>query len=289
MRRQLQALACLGSLAALSTPVTAAHAETQPNSCRVVAAKPYLDTNGVVRGGAARTGCDDQARLRVRIVEVRPGPDRLVKSGSQLVTNGRVVAGVRCSDVPRRLYVTATDYRGNAHRSGVAALSCDSTPTPTPTPTPTATPTPSPTTTSTATPTATPTSTPTGGGSTVEDEVVKLTNAERASGGCKPLTHDPQLRAAAEGHSADMAAKGYFDHTSPDGRNPGDRIKASGFSPVSAWGENIAKGQRTAADVVRGWMNSPGHRANIMNCNYTHIGVGHDSKGPHWTQVFARH
>ncbi|MGW4468111.1 CAP domain-containing protein [Nonomuraea sp. NPDC004354] len=288
MRRQLQALACLGSLAALSTSVTAAYAETQPkNSCRVVAAKPYLDTTGTVRGGAARTGCDDQARLRVRVIEVRPGPDRLLKSGSQLVTNGSVVAGIRCSDVPRRLYVTATDYRGNSHRSGVASISCDTAPTPAPSPTgsPTTTPTASPTTTSTATPT----STPTGGGTTIEDEVVKLTNAERASGGCKPLTHDPQLRAAAEGHSADMAAKGYFSHTSPDGRGPGDRIKASGFSPVSAWGENIAMGQRTAADVVRGWMNSPGHRANIMNCNYTHIGVGHDAKGPHWTQVFARH
>ncbi|MFE3452334.1 CAP domain-containing protein [Nonomuraea sp. NPDC059194] len=281
MRRQLQALACLGSLAALSTPVTAAHAETQPDPCRVVAATPYLDANGVVRGGAARTGCDDRARLRVRIIQERSGPDRLIKSGSQLITNGSVVAGVRCSDVPRRLYVTATDYRGNYHRSAAAALSCNSTPTPTPTPTTTMTATP--------TPTATPTSTPTGGASTIEDEVVKLTNAERASGGCKPLTHDPQLRAAAEGHSADMAAKGYFDHTSPNGRNPGDRIKASGFSPVTAWGENIAKGQRTAADVVRGWMNSPGHRQNIMNCNYTHIGVGHDAKGPVWTQVFARH
>ncbi|GAA3306509.1 CAP domain-containing protein [Nonomuraea dietziae] len=92
----------------------------------------------------------------------------------------------------------------------------------------------------------------------MEEEVVKLTNEARATSGCKPLTHDPKLHAAAEGHSADMAAKGYFDHTSPDGRNPGDRIKASGFSPISAWGENIAKGQRTAADVVRGWHEQPG-------------------------------
>ncbi|GAA2363334.1 CAP domain-containing protein [Nonomuraea africana] len=282
MRRQLQALACLGSLAALSTPVTAAHAETQQDSCRVVAAKPYLDTTGTVRGGATRAGCDDEARLRVRIIQLRPGPDRLVKSGSKLVTNGDVVAGVRCTDVPRRLYVTATDYRGNLHRSGVVALSCDTAPTPTPTDSPTATPTPS------TSPSPSPSGSPSGG-SAVEEEVVKLTNEARATGGCKPLTHDPKLHTAAEGHSADMAAKGYFDHTSPDGRSPGDRIKTSGFSPISAWGENIAKGQRTAAEVVRGWLNSPGHKANIMNCNYTHIGVGHADKGPVWTQVFARH
>lgn len=284
MRRQLQALACLGSLAALSTPLAAAHAETKQDSCRVVAAKPYLDANGTVRGGATRAGCDDQARLRVRIVQLRPGPDRTLKSGSKLIGNGSVVAGVRCTDVPRRLYVTATDYRGNQHRSGVVALSCDTAPIPAPTPT--ATPTATPTT--SATPTPSPSGSPSGG-SAVEEEVVKLTNEARATSGCKPLTHDPKLHAAAEGHSADMAAKGYFDHTSPDGRNPGDRIKASGFSPISAWGENIAKGQRTAADVVRGWLNSPGHKANIMNCNYTHIGVGHDARGPLWTQVFARH
>ncbi|WP_344829887.1 hypothetical protein [Nonomuraea dietziae] len=102
----------------------------------MVAAKPYLDANGTVRGGATRAGCDDQARLRVRIVQLRPGPDRTLKSGSKLIGNGSVVAGVRCTDVPRRLYVTATDYRGNQHRSGVVALSCDTAPIPAPPPRP---------------------------------------------------------------------------------------------------------------------------------------------------------
>lgn len=277
MRRQLQALACLGSLAALSTPVTAAQAAAAQNPCKVAAVKPYVDGKSMVRGVAARTGCDDSARLRVRIMRAVPGPDRVVKSGSRTVTNGRIVAGLPCADTPRTYYVVAVDSTGNSSRSRPVRLSCKTQPTPTPTPT------------STTTPTPTPTPTDGGSGSTVEEEVVRLTNAARAEKGCKPLTHDPKLHAAAEGHSADMAAKGYFDHTSKDGRSPGDRIKAAGFSPVSTWGENIAMGQRTAASVMESWMNSPGHKANIMNCAFTFIGVGHDPKGPHWTQVFASH
>ncbi|MEU7002024.1 CAP domain-containing protein [Nonomuraea sp. NPDC046570] len=275
MRRQLQALACLGSLAALSTPVTAAHAATQSAACQVTAAKPYVDAKGMIRGTGARSGCDDSSRLRVRILQSRPGPDRTLKSASRQVVNGEIVAGVRCTDTPRRYYVLALDYQGNVSRSPVTALSCAPT---TPTPTPT-TPAPTP-------------STPPGDGGTgsaVEEEVVRLTNQARTAGGCKPLAHDAKLHAAAKGHSADMAAKGYFSHTSQDGRSPGDRIKATGFSPIRAWAENIAMGQRTAASVVQGWLNSPGHKANIMNCDLTLIGVGHDPKGPHWTQVFARH
>ncbi|MFI6323943.1 CAP domain-containing protein [Nonomuraea sp. NPDC050556] len=265
----------------MSTPVATAHAETaaQQRACRVVAAAPYIDAKGMIRGAGARSGCDESTRLRVRIKQAVSGPDRTLKSGSRLVTNGRIVVGVPCTNDGRVYYVVALDYQGAVKRSKAVRLACGTTPTPTPTPT---------TSTSAPTPTPTPT-TPGGGGTAVEDEVVKLTNEARTANGCKALTHDPQLRAAAEGHSADMAAKGYFSHTSQDGRNPGDRIKAAGFSPVRTWGENIAMGQRTAESVVQGWLNSPGHRANIMNCAFTHIGVGHDPKGPHWTQVFAAH
>lgn len=278
MRRQLQALACLGSLAALSTPVATAHAETaQQRACRLVASAPYVDAKGMIRGAGARSGCDESTRLRVRIKQALKGPDRTLKSGSRLVTNGRIVVGLACTDAARTYYVVALDYRGAVKRSKPVKLAC-STPSPSPTPTATVTPTPSPTPT-----------TPGGGGSTVEDAVVQLTNQARTANGCKALVHDPQLRAAAEGHSADMAAKGYFSHTSQDGRSPGDRIKAAGFAPIRTWGENIAMGQRTAESVVQGWLNSPGHKANIMNCAFTHIGVGHDPKGPHWTQVFAAH
>ncbi|MEV0380919.1 CAP domain-containing protein [Nonomuraea sp. NPDC050643] len=119
---------------------------------------------------------------------------------------------------------------------------------------------------------------------------MRLTNAERAKGGCQPLKHDPQLRAAAFGHSSDMAAKNYFSHTSQDGRSFMDRIRAAGFTGGSGWAENIAMGQPTPAAVVTAWMNSSGHKANIMNCKYNLIGVGaaKNSKGQiYWTQNFA--
>ncbi|MCF6476799.1 CAP domain-containing protein, partial [Nonomuraea sp. MG754425] len=146
--------------------------------------------------------------------------------------------------------------------------------------------------TSPATPTPTPTgSSPSGTvGTAEENEVIRLVNAERAKGGCSAVKHDPQLRAAAYGHSADMAAKNYFSHTSKDGRSFMDRIKAAGFTGGSAWAENIAMGQRTPAQVMQSWMNSSGHKANIMNCRYNLIGVGlakNSSGTPYWTQDFA--
>ncbi|MEU5882483.1 sigma-70 family RNA polymerase sigma factor [Spirillospora sp. NPDC047279] len=121
-----------------------------------------------------------------------------------------------------------------------------------------------------------------------EAQVVALVNAQRSRQGCGPLRADPRLTTAARRHSADMAARGYFDHTSPDGKGPGDRIDATGFR-WSSWAENIAKGQGTASSVMTSWMNSPGHRSNIVNCRFSLIGVGlvTGSGGPYWTQVFA--
>ncbi|WP_264029605.1 CAP domain-containing protein [Cellulosimicrobium sp. SH8] len=113
--------------------------------------------------------------------------------------------------------------------------------------------------------------------------VVERTNAERAAAGCGPLVVDERLTAAAQLHSEDMLAQGYFDHTSLDGRSPWDRAKAQGYANPGA--ENIAKGQATAEDVVRAWMESPGHRANILNCDLREIGVGHADRV--WTQLFG--
>ncbi|NRQ38529.1 CAP domain-containing protein, partial [Nonomuraea sp. NN258] len=144
-----------------------------------------------------------------------------------------------------------------------------------------------------ATPTSAPSTPPPSGGTVgtaEENEVVRLTNAERAKGGCRPLQHDPRLRAAAFGHSSDMARQNYFSHTSKDGRSFMDRIRAAGFTGGTGWAENIAMGQRTPASVVTSWMNSSGHRTNIMNCKYTLIGVGaaKNAQGQiYWTQVFA--
>ncbi|OQR61589.1 RNA polymerase [Streptomyces maremycinicus] len=126
------------------------------------------------------------------------------------------------------------------------------------------------------------------GSSDLESQVIALVNKERATAGCGPLTGDSQLRQAAQGHSDDMAARDFFDHTNPDGADPGQRITAAGYR-WSTYGENIAKGQQTASAVMTSWMNSEGHRANILNCSFKNIGVGiHDgSGGPWWTQAFG--
>jgi uncharacterized protein YkwD len=123
----------------------------------------------------------------------------------------------------------------------------------------------------------------------VAAQVVSLTNLERSKVGCPALAVDPRLTAAAQAHSMDMAVRGYFDHDSPDGRTPFQRIGDAGY-PFSIAAENIAAGQRTAPDVITGWMNSADHRANIVNCALTQIGVGYatgGSYGTYWTQDFG--
>ncbi|MFD8209330.1 sigma-70 family RNA polymerase sigma factor [Streptomyces sp. NPDC059695] len=125
-----------------------------------------------------------------------------------------------------------------------------------------------------------------GSGST-QQEVIDLVNTERSKAGCGPLTEHPLLTKAAQGHSDDMAARNFFDHTNPDGDGPGERVTAAGYA-WSTYGENIAQGQTTPAQVMDSWMNSPGHRANILNCDFKEIGIGlHSSGGPYWTQVFG--
>lgn len=118
-----------------------------------------------------------------------------------------------------------------------------------------------------------------------EVQVVELTNQERAKQGLAPLQIDENLSKVARDKSKDMAANGYFDHNSPVYGSPFDMMRSYGINYRSA-GENIAKGQRTPQEVVNAWMNSPGHRANIMNGDFTHIGVGFVEQGNHWTQMF---
>lgn len=111
-----------------------------------------------------------------------------------------------------------------------------------------------------------------------EQEVVKLTNAERTKAGLSPLQTDDKLMAAAREKSQDMQSNNYFSHTSPTFGSPFDRMKALGIAYKSA-GENIAQGQRSPQEVVQAWMDSPGHRANILNGKFTHIGVGYVKSG----------
>ncbi|MFE0367999.1 CAP domain-containing protein [Streptomyces tendae] len=120
-------------------------------------------------------------------------------------------------------------------------------------------------------------------------EVVDLTNRERTAAGLPALAVDARLTTAAQAHSADMVARDFYSHTDPDGGKPWDRAAAAGAARRTV-GENIACGQRSPADVVEGWMNSPGHRANVLKSDFTHIGVGlagGGRAGTYWTQLFG--
>jgi uncharacterized protein YkwD len=117
-------------------------------------------------------------------------------------------------------------------------------------------------------------------------DVVAATNSERARAGCRPLAVDPRLTAAAQDHAEDMAANDYFSHTGRDGRSFADRIRDAGHPRPAA--ENIAQGQPDAAAVVDAWMDSPGHRRNILDCSLTTIGVGHAGPRHYWVQAFGR-
>jgi uncharacterized protein YkwD len=127
---------------------------------------------------------------------------------------------------------------------------------------------------------------PEGGGNdrAYEQRVIELTNANRRQAGCPDLVNNNKLHAAALAHSKDMAVNNYFSHTGLNGSSPGERIADQGYR-FRGWAENIAAGYRTPESVVEGWMNSPGHRANILNCSLREIGVGFYQF--YWTQNFG--
>lgn len=118
-----------------------------------------------------------------------------------------------------------------------------------------------------------------------EQKVVELTNEKRAEQGLSPLKIDKELSKVARKKSQDMAQNNYFSHNSPTYGSPFDMMNQFGIEYRTA-GENIAKGQPSPQEVVNAWMNSEGHRKNIMNENFTHIGVGHVENGNVWTQQF---
>lgn len=118
-----------------------------------------------------------------------------------------------------------------------------------------------------------------------EKEVVRLVNEIRVKNGLLELTYDWELSRVARYKSQDMKDNHYFSHTSPVYGSPFKMMKDFGLSYRSA-GENIAKGYGSPQTVVDGWMNSEGHRANILNASFTHIGVGYVADGRYWTQMF---
>ncbi|MCZ4124557.1 CAP domain-containing protein [Streptomyces sp. H39-S7] len=130
-----------------------------------------------------------------------------------------------------------------------------------------------------------------GGGSKTAQfaqQVLDLVNTERARQGCKPVTVNAKIQAAAQAHSDDMAARDYYEHDTPEGVGPGARMTSAGYH-WSTWGENIYKSPKDAQSAMDGWMKSPGHRDNILNCAFKEIGVGINlsSNGPWWTQDFG--
>ena len=121
--------------------------------------------------------------------------------------------------------------------------------------------------------------------SAYESKVIELTNIERTKAGLKPFKANNELSKVSRIKSKDMTDKNYFDHNSPTYGSPFDMMKKFGISYNHA-AENIAKGQKTPEEVVKAWMNSAGHRANILNSNLDQIGVGYDSRSNAWTQMF---
>ena len=120
----------------------------------------------------------------------------------------------------------------------------------------------------------------------IVNEVVRLTNQKRTANGLKPLTENWELSRIAQYKSNEMRDKNYFSHQSPAYGTPFEMLKKFGIK-YSAAGENIAKGQKTAAEVVDSWWNSPGHKQNMLNPNFTQIGIGNATPGNYWTQIFT--
>ena len=123
---------------------------------------------------------------------------------------------------------------------------------------------------------------------TLQADITRLTNAQRTANGCRAVTVSPLLTTAAVDHSTWMARTGTFSHTGNAGSTFAVRARAAGFARPS--GENIAWGYRSATEVVTAWMKSPGHRANILNCRSTTVGVGaafNANGSAYYTQVFG--
>lgn len=179
------------------------------------------------------------------------------------------------------------------HRTDVVVMGVDGVPAPPPAPAPPAPPTatasaaPAVATASRATQAAAPVAAAAPADPSVEGQVLALTNQERAKAGCGPLVADSRLATLARAFSADMRDRNFFSHTNPDGVDPFQRAQAAGITNMRA--ENIAMGQPDPASVMTAWMNSAGHRANILNCSLRTLGVGvaTGAGGPWWTQDFG--
>ncbi len=138
-------------------------------------------------------------------------------------------------------------------------------------------------------PTTRTSSRPPSGLAALENQVLALTNAERAKEDCPGLRLDTRLRTAARAYSEEMLRYGAWNHVGHDGSDPGDRMREAGYDTSGGWAENIAKGYATPEAVMKAWMNSTGHRQNILNCDLRALGVGvvRGDGRLYWTQDFG--
>ncbi len=130
---------------------------------------------------------------------------------------------------------------------------------------------------------------PAAGGNAMQQEALRRVNDARRSHGCPPVAVNSRLIEAARRHAADMASRGYFAHRSPNGEDAGDRVADTGYD-WATYGENIARGQDTAVEVVEAWLDSPSHRENILTCAHSEVGVGlafDADHTPYWVQNLA--
>ncbi|GAA3000232.1 CAP domain-containing protein [Streptomyces fulvorobeus] len=192
------------------------------------------------------------------------GPNRTAVTPSKSAKESRRPSKAPTTEIPRKTNAPRATKAPAAPKTSSAA--------PAPEPTATESPAPAPATDATA---------------SARSGVLSLVNQERAKAGCAPVAASRGLTSLAQDFSEDMAARGFFAHTDPDGATPWDRAAKAGV--LGLGGENIARGQADARAVMDGWMNSDGHRANILNCDYQRLGVGvhFGSGGPWWTQDFG--
>ncbi|GAA1335009.1 CAP domain-containing protein [Saccharothrix algeriensis] len=205
------------------------------------------------------------------------GPDRLVPFGTTTAAQDDRVddPGVGGGGV------------GQPARTAEPVATTTTTAAPTSTTTTTTTTTLATTTTATAEPTTAPPTTTTAPARPVSEaqRVVELVNEARAAAGCDAVRVDERVVDAAQGHSDDMSARGYFSHETPEGVDFATRMREAGYPDPG--GENIAKGQRTPESVMKAWLGSEGHRRNVLDCRFTAIGVGLNTDGWYWTQDFG--
>jgi uncharacterized protein YkwD len=265
-------------------------AATTTTAAPVTKAATSIPSLGVKKGIVTLTGPATAAKGSL-VVFILDGPKRVLR------TDARAPFAVKVNTraLPNGTYTVTTLVVRKGTRSVAATSSLqikNTAPRPTTKPRP-----------STSTPTRTaansgggdstqPPQPPSSSGTGFAAQVLSLANTERAKAGCGPLKLNSKLNSAAQAHSTDMATHNYFSHDSRDGSSPFDRIKAAGYSFTAA-AENIAAGSTTAAGVMDQWMNSAGHKANILNCTYVDLGVGfangvNADYPTYWTQDFAK-